>query len=63
MKYPLSVSLYSLAVIRDVAEKLSGMCPAYFGVGEKLFNQNRIVCERILKLPAHQRDKQALQVL
>ena len=51
---PMSRSVYSLLsadVIASVSERLTGICPGYFGVGEKLFNQGRIECERILQQP------------
>ena len=49
-------------VIASVSERLTGICPGYFGVGEKLFNQGRIECERILQQPPQQRDRILLQV-
>ena len=51
-------SLLSADVIASVSERLTGICPGYFGVGEKLFNQGRIECERI----PQQRDRILLQV-
>lgn len=62
---PMSRSVYSLLsadVIASVSERLTGICPGYFGVGEKLFNQGRIECERILQQPPQQRDRILLQV-
>lgn len=55
-------SLLSADVIASVSERLTGICPGYFGVGEKLFNQGRIECERILQQPPQQRDRILLQV-
>lgn len=49
-------------MIAAVSERLTGICPGYFGVGEKLFNQGRIECERILQQPPQQRDRILLQV-
>ena len=45
-----------------MSERIAGMCPGYFGVGDKLFNQGRVECERILGIPTPQQDRVALQV-
>lgn len=53
---------FTVGVIETVSERIAGMCPGYFGVGDKLFNQGRVAAERILGVPTPQQDRVALQV-